>query len=242
MTVNENDEASARRVALVTGASRGLGRALAAALLERGWRVVIDARGAEALRRTAAELGHAARLTAIAGDVGDASHRAALVDAASRAGRLDLLVNNAGTLGPSPRPTLDTYPADALLEVLRINAVAPLALVQQALPRLGDGACVINVSSDAAIEPYPGWGGYGASKAALERLSAGLGVERPALRIYAFDPGDMATEMHRQAFPGEDISDRPPPEAVVPALLRLVSGDLPSGRYRAAELPAASAA
>jgi NAD(P)-dependent dehydrogenase (short-subunit alcohol dehydrogenase family) len=215
-------------VAIVTGASRGLGLALARALAARGWRLVIDAREDGPLQAAAEELG----AVAIAGDVADAVHREALVAAAG--GPVDLLVNNASVLGPSPQPRLADYPLDALERFYRVNALAPLALFQ--LAPFAPGARVINVTSDAGAEPYEGWGGYGSSKAALEQLSAILAIEHPELRIYAVDPGDMNTRMHQEAFPGEDISDRPPPEDSVPGLLALVEGDHPSGRYRAAAL------
>ena len=222
------------RVAIVTGASRGLGLALARALAERGWRLIVDARTGDELAAAAAGLDGA---TAIAGDVSDPAHRRALVAAAEEAGRLDLLVNNASTLGASPLPPLAEYPLDTLERVLRVNVLAPLALVQAALPLLArSSGRILNLSSDAAIEPYEGWGGYGASKAALDQLSNVLAAEQPELRVYAVDPGDMNTQMHQDAFPGEDISDRPPPESAVPGLLELVEGDRPSGRYRAAEL------
>jgi NAD(P)-dependent dehydrogenase (short-subunit alcohol dehydrogenase family) len=219
--------------AIVTGASRGLGLALSRALAQRGWRLVIDARDAAPLRLVADEIG----AISVAGDVADPAHRRELVAAAG--GPVDLLVNNASVLGPSPQPRLADYPLDVLEHVLRVNALAPLALFQ--LAELTPGARVINVTSDAGSEPYEGWGGYGASKAALEQLSAILAIEHPELRIYAVDPGDMNTRMHQDAFPGEDISDRPPPEESVPGLLALVEGDLPSGRYRAAALQEASA-
>src|SRR5919197_1368489 len=209
--------------ALGTGASRGLGLALARALADRGWRLVIDARGASALEAARRELAQRADVIALAGDVADARHRAALVDAAG--GRIDALVNNASVLGPSPQPALADYPIAVLEDVLRVNALAPLALVQAALPALPDGARVVNVTSDAAFEAYEGWGGYGSSKAALEQLTRILAVERAQLRVYAFDPGDMNTALHQEAFPGEDISDRPPPEDSVPALLELLEGD-----------------
>jgi NAD(P)-dependent dehydrogenase (short-subunit alcohol dehydrogenase family) len=226
----------ARPVAIVTGASRGFGRAVTAALLDRGWAVVADARRAFDLKTTAAAL-NSSRLIALPGDVTDAPHRDALVAAAIEAGPLRLLVNNASRLGPSPQPLLADYPAGELWAVYRSNVFAPLALIQAALPALTDNAGVIvNLSSDAAVEPYPGWGGYGSSKAALDQLSAVLAAEAPAVSVYAFDPGDMRTEMHQAAFPGEDISDRAEPEAKVPALLRLVDTRPAAGRYRAADL------
>jgi NAD(P)-dependent dehydrogenase (short-subunit alcohol dehydrogenase family) len=218
---------------IVTGASRGLGLALTRALAERGWRLVVDARGRDAL-----ECAHAdsAGVVAIAGDVSDPEHRRRLVAAAGP--RIDLLVNNASLLGPSPQPVLADYPLAELVRVYEANVVAPLALVQLVLPRLSAGAAILDVTSDAAVEPYAGWGGYGSSKAALEQLTAVLAAEHPALRIYSVDPGDMRTRMQQEAFPGEDISDRPPPEASVPGLLALIEGSLPSGRYRARELVA----
>jgi NAD(P)-dependent dehydrogenase (short-subunit alcohol dehydrogenase family) len=221
--------------ALVTGASRGLGLALARELHARGWRLVVDARGADALH---AAWGDTPDVVALPGDVADPDHRRALVDAA---GTIDLLVNNASVLGPSPQPSLADYPLDELRRVFEINVVAPLALVQEALPRLNAGARLLDITSDAAVEPYEGWGGYGSSKAALEQLTAILAAEHPGLRVYSVDPGDMRTQMHQEAFPGEDISDRPPPEEKVPGLLELVEGDLPSGRYRAHELAGARA-
>jgi NAD(P)-dependent dehydrogenase (short-subunit alcohol dehydrogenase family) len=217
--------------AIVTGASRGLGLALSRALAERGWRLVIDAREAGPLEAAAAGL---PGVTALPGDVGDPSHRRALVDAAGE--RIDLLVNNASLLGPSPQPALADYPLDVLEAVYRVNVIAPLALIQLALPRLSDDARIVNVTSDAAVEPYEGWGGYGSSKAALEQLTAILAAEHPARRVYAVDPGDMNTRMHQEAFPGEDISDRAAPEERVPGLLALIEGELPSGRYAAGAL------
>ncbi len=222
-------------VALVTGGSKGLGRALVSELAARGWSVVFDARGGAALRRVSAELGEHG--TAIEGDVADPDHRAQLIRAVTRIGRLDLLVNNASELGPSPLATLDRFPQAELEHVLRVNVLAPFALLQLALPHLVSAkGIVVNVTSDAAVEPYAGWGGYGGSKAALDQLSAVLGAEQPGIGVYAFDPGDMRTEMHQAAFPGEDISDRPPAETVVPALMALLDERPPSGRYRATDL------
>src|SRR4051794_217418 len=234
------DTSDAVRTALLTGASRGLGRALATALSGRGWRLVVDGRDGDRLAATVAELPRPDLVTAVPGDVADPRHRDAL--AAAVGNDLDLLVNNASDLGPSPLPHLsDLHPAD-LQQILAVNVVAPLALTASLLPALARaGGRVVNVSSDAAVEAYEGWGGYGASKAALDQLTAVLAVENPALRIYAVDPGDMATDMHQAAFPGEDISDRPAPDSVVPALLALIDGDRPSGRYRAAELVPAGA-
>jgi NAD(P)-dependent dehydrogenase (short-subunit alcohol dehydrogenase family) len=227
--------------ALVTGASKGLGRALATALNDRGWRLVIDGRDAARLTSAVAAFPRPDLVTPVAGDVADPAHRAAL--AAATGHRLDLLVNNASELGPSPLPRLTDLAPDELQRILGVNVVAPLALVQDLLPALRSaGGTVLAISSDAAVEAYEGWGGYGASKAALDQLTAVLGVENPELHVYAVDPGDMATDMHQAAFPGEDISDRPAPETVVPSLLALVDGDLPSGRYRAAELVPAEAA
>jgi NAD(P)-dependent dehydrogenase (short-subunit alcohol dehydrogenase family) len=220
-------------LAIITGASRGLGLALARALAARRWALVLDARGADDLERVRSELAQLTEVSAIAGDVADPEHRRALVAAGGE--RIDVLVNNASVLGPSPQPPLARYPLDELQRVYEVNVLAPLALIQRALPRLADGGRIINVTSDAAVEPYEGWGGYGSSKAALEQLSAILAAEHPELLVYAVDPGDMRTRMHQQAFPGEDISDRPPPEDSVPGLLAFVEGQLESGRYRARE-------
>jgi NAD(P)-dependent dehydrogenase (short-subunit alcohol dehydrogenase family) len=232
---------TADRTALVTGASRGLGHALAAELNRRGWRLVLDARDAGRLAGSVTALTHPELVAALPGDVADPEHRAAL--AAAVGPRLDLLVNNASDLGPSPLPPLAELRPGALRRIIEVNAVAPLALLQALLPALhAAGGRIVDVTSDAAVEPYAGWGGYGASKAALDLLTAVLAVEHPELRVYAVDPGDMATEMHQAAFPGEDISDRPAPATVVPALLTLVDGELPSGRYRAADLPVATGA
>ncbi len=225
-----------RRTALITGASRGLGLALARELAWQGWSLLLDGRGASALELARAELAQSAEVVAIAGDVTDPMHRAALAKAAERLGGLDALVNNASFLGPSPQPALLDYPLDVLERVFRTNVVAPLALLQAHVAALKPGARILNITSDAAVEAYPGWGGYGASKAALEHLSAIFGAERPDLRVYWVDPGDMRTQMHQEAFPGEDISDRPLPEESVPGLMRLLTGSLPSGRYQARAL------
>jgi NAD(P)-dependent dehydrogenase (short-subunit alcohol dehydrogenase family) len=218
---------------IVTGASRGLGLALARELDRRGWRLVVDARGGDALTDATADLRGA---TALAGDIADAGHRAALVEAAGE--RIDLVVNNASALGPSPQPALGAYPLDELRRVYEVNAIAPLALVQLALPRLAPGAAIVNVTSDAGVEAYEGWGGYGSSKAALEHLSAIFAAEHTGLRVYTVDPGDMRTQMQQEAFPGEDISDRPPPEQSVPGLIALIEGSAPSGRYLARDVAA----
>jgi NAD(P)-dependent dehydrogenase (short-subunit alcohol dehydrogenase family) len=214
--------------ALITGASRGLGLALARALAGEGWRLVLDARDGDALRASAP-----AGAVLVPGDVTDPEHRQTLLQALP--GPLDLLVNNASELGPSPLPALRDYPLEALRRVYEVDVLAPLALIQLLRP-----ATVVNVSSDAAVEAYEGWGGYGSAKAALDHLSAVLAQEQPDLRVLAFDPGDMRTAMHQAAFPGEDISDRPLPETVVPAFLRLL--EQPSGRYRAADLAPAGVA
>ena len=230
---------SSSRTALITGASRGLGLALARKLAEDGWKLIVDARGEEDLNAAVrAELAELTDVTAIPGDVTDEEHRRALADAAREAGGLDALVNNASILGPSPQPELMDYPLDVLETVYRVNVLAPLALTQAVRDELKPGARIINVTSDAATEPYEGWGGYGSSKAALAQLSNILGAENPELRVYAMDPGDMRTRMHQEAFPGEDISDRPLPERSVPGLISLLTGDLPSGHYEARAITA----
>jgi NAD(P)-dependent dehydrogenase (short-subunit alcohol dehydrogenase family) len=221
-------------IALITGASRGLGRAAAHALARRGWSLIVDARRADDL---AGAMRGLADVAAVPGDVTDPGHRADLAAAVGRAGALDVLVNNASRLGPSPQPLLRGYPLDELGRVYDTNVVAPLALIQLlAAPLAAAAGTIVNVSSDAAVEAYPGWGGYGSAKAALDQLTAVLAAEEPSLHCYAFDPGDMRTDMHQQAFPGEDISDRPEPETVIPALLRLIDERPPSGRYRASDL------
>ena len=219
--------------ALITGASRGLGLALARALAERRWTLILDARGAEALDAARAELSRLTHVVTIAGDVTHRAHRQALADAAQVAGGLDAVVNNASLLGLSPQPALLAYPLDVLEQVYGANVIAPLAIIQAVQDKLKPGARIINVTSDAGVQPYPGWGGYGSSKAALEQLSAVLAAENPEWRVYWVDPGDMRTQMHQEAYPGEDISDRPLPEESVPGLLALLEGDLPSGRYAA---------
>ena len=223
---------------MITGASRGLGRALAAGLAREGFALIIDARDAAGLDAAAEAIRAAGgTVTAIAGDVTDPAHRTALRQAADAAGRLDLLVNNAGTLGASPLPALADYPPDELRAAFEVNVIAPIALTQLMLPLLrASGGAVLNVTSDAAVEAYAGWGGYGAAKAALEQASNVLAAEELALRVWWADPGDLRTDMHQRAFPGADISDRPEPESVVPAFVRLISQRLPSGRYRAAHL------
>jgi NAD(P)-dependent dehydrogenase (short-subunit alcohol dehydrogenase family) len=221
-------------LAIITGASRGLGLALAEALARREWALVIDARNAGDLARAAERLSAHTEVEAIPGDVADPDHRSRLIAAAGE--RIDVLVNNASILGPSPQPALADYPLEVLRHVYEVNVLAPLALAQVTLPRMPDGGRIINVTSDAAVEPYEGWGGYGSSKAALEQLTAILGAEAPGIAVYAVDPGDMRTQMHQEAFPGEDISDRPPPQDSVPGLLALIDGELASGRYRARDL------
>jgi NAD(P)-dependent dehydrogenase (short-subunit alcohol dehydrogenase family) len=222
------------RTAIITGASRGLGLALAVELAHRDYRLVIDARGAAELAEAERALSALTTVIALPGDVTDDWHRHALVAAAGD--RVDLLVNNASALGPSPQPELARYPLSELQRVYAVNVLAPLALVQLTLPLMPEAGAIVNVTSDAAVEPYEGWGGYGSSKAALDQLSAILAAEQPDLRVYAVDPGDMRTRMHQEAFPGEDISDRPPPQASVPGLLALIDRELPSGRYQARSL------
>lgn len=224
------------RIALITGASRGLGRALARELARQGWNLIIDARDAAALAAVAAELRQTTQVAVIKGDITDAAHREALALAAREQGGLDAIINNAGMLGPSPQPNLLDYPLDTLLEVLRTNVVAQLGVIQAAQAVLKPGARILNITSDASVEAYPGWGGYGASKAALDQLSRVLAAERPDLRVYAVDPGDMRTDMQQAAYPGEDISDRPLPETSAPGIVALLEGDYPSGRYQARAL------
>ena len=236
------DATPSRRNALITGASRGLGLALARVLAGRGWGLVVDAREPSALAGVAAELARRTQVEAPAGDVADERHRLDLARAAERLGGLDVVVHNASVLGPSPQPRLAAYPLEELERVYAVNVLAPVRLTQLVLPRLRSGAKVLAVTSDAAVEAYDGWGGYGSSKAALEQAMAVLAVEHPELAVYRVDPGDMRTRMHAEAFPGEDISDRPEPDEVVPGLLALLEGRWPSGRYRAAALVGAGAA
>ncbi|MGO9219601.1 MAG: SDR family NAD(P)-dependent oxidoreductase [Streptosporangiaceae bacterium] len=223
--------------AVITGASQGLGRVTARALAGRGWSLVVDARHAGQLAEAVDGL---TTVTAIPGDVTDPAHRAAIAAAITPLGRLDLLMNNASHLGPSPQPALRSYPLAEFGQVYQTNVLAPLALIQLlAGPLTAAGGAVVNVSSDAATDAYPGWGGYGSAKAALDQLTAVLAAEEPGLRCYAFDPGDMRTAMHQRAFPGEDISGRPEPEVAAAALLRLLGQQPPSGRYRASDYPPA---
>jgi NAD(P)-dependent dehydrogenase (short-subunit alcohol dehydrogenase family) len=221
--------------AIITGASRGLGLALARALAERNWNLVLDARGGEALQKVAEELSGVTEVVAVTGDVADEAHRDQLVEAAQAMGGPDLLVNNASLLGPSPQPKLADYPLDTFRAVYEVNVTAPLALIQRALPLLSQSpqGAILNVTSDAGVEGYEGWGGYGSSKAALEQLSKVLAAELPELKVWWVDPGDMNTQMQQEAFPDEDVSDRPPPEESVPGILRLIDENVPSGRYQA---------
>ena len=225
------------RTALITGASRGLGLALARRLAADGWQLIIDGRGADALEAARVELERHTKVVAIAGDVTDSGHRQELAREALALGGLDALVNNASMLGPSPQPLLLEYPLDVLEQVYRVNVIGPLGLIQAVQHALKVGVRIMNVTSDAGVEGYEGWGGYGSSKAALEQLSHILAAENAAWRVYWVDPGDMRTQMHQEAFPGEDISDRPLPETSVPGLIELLTGDRPSGRYMARSLP-----
>jgi NAD(P)-dependent dehydrogenase (short-subunit alcohol dehydrogenase family) len=228
-----------RRTALITGGSRGLGRALAEQLAADGWNIVVDARDAAALERarTAIDAAGPGTVVAVTGDVDDPVHIAALVGAAASQGRFELVVNNAGTLGPSPLPPVASLRAVDLERTFRTNVIAPLRVIQASLPHLrAVHGAVLNITSDAAVEGYEGWGGYGASKAALEQLSRVLAAEEPGVRVWWVDPGDMRTQMHQDAFPGEDISDRPTPEERAPGFVRLVRDRPPSGRYQAADL------
>lgn len=221
--------------AIITGGSRGFGLAVARVLVGEEWDVVVDGRRGDALAAATAGIGP--RAHPVIGDVGDPLHRRSLLEQAQRLGDLRLLVNNAGALGPSPLPRLCDLAPDALLELFGVNVVVPLALTQLVLPDLvRSGGAVLNVTSDAAVEAYPGWGAYGASKAALEQISRVLSVEEPDVKVWWLDPGDMRTQMHQDAFPGEDIADRPAPEDVAPAVARLLRLSPPSGRIRASDL------
>ena len=234
-------DGSKEKTALITGASRGLGLAVARGLAARGWNLIITARDADRLRSVRDELATRTHVAAIAGDVADPAHRRELAVLARGHSGLDAVINNASTLGVSPLPELLDYPLDALTSVFETNVVAPLGLLQAVKGVLKPGARVINVTSDAAVNAYNGWGGYGASKAALEQLSAVLAAENTSIRVYWVDPGDLRTDMHQAAYPGEDISDRPLPEVRVPAFIQLLEGDLPSGRYSASALGPAAA-
>jgi NAD(P)-dependent dehydrogenase (short-subunit alcohol dehydrogenase family) len=225
------------RTILITGASRGLGRALARRLAQDGWNLIVDARGRTALESVRAELSRTSNVISVPGDVTDPVHRRLLSAAAAEMGGLDAVVNNAGILGPSPQPTLLAYPLEVLAQVYQANVIAPLGVLQAVQGQLKPGARILNITSDAGREAYEGWGGYGSSKAALEQLSAVLAAENPDWRVYWVDPGDMRTQMQQAAFPGEDISDRPLPGASVPGLVALLEGAWPSGRYVARELP-----
>jgi NAD(P)-dependent dehydrogenase (short-subunit alcohol dehydrogenase family) len=224
------------RTALITGASRGLGLALARALATNGWQLIIDARGGEALTQVKTELAQFTKVFALVGDISTTDHRQEIAKLAQELGRLDVVINNAGILGLSPQPSLLDYPLERLQEVYFTNVVAQLGVIQAVRPYLKEGARIINVTSDAGVVAYEGWGGYGSAKAALEQLSAVLAAENPQWRVYWVDPGDMRTRMHQEAFPGEDISDRALPEESVPGFLELVGGDLASGRYQARAL------
>ena len=224
-------------VAVITGASRGLGLALARTLAAEGYSLVLDGRDAGALRDAAAGLPDGVSVITVAGDIADPAHRAQLRQAAEKLGGPSLLINNAGTLGASPLPALADYPIAGLRDAFEVNVLAPIALTQLLLPGLRRlGGAVLSITSDAAVEAYAGWGGYGAAKAALEQACNVLAAEENTVRVWWVDPGDLRTRMHQQAFPGEDISDRPLPETVMPAFARLISERLPSGRYRAADL------
>lgn len=236
---------STTKTALITGASQGLGLALAKQLAQLHWHLIINARTSTDLEAARHQLAAQTHVTAISGDVTDPKHRELLRAAAQQAGGLDLLVNNAGMLGPvltTQQPELLEYPLDVLEQVFRTNVIAPLAIIQTLKDTLKSGAILINITSDAAVEAYPRWGGYGASKSALEQLSAILAAEQPEWRVYRVDPGDMRTAMHQAAFPGEDISDRPLPETSVPGFIKLINGNYPSGRYSAQKLLAESPA
>jgi NAD(P)-dependent dehydrogenase (short-subunit alcohol dehydrogenase family) len=227
---------STPKTALITGASRGLGLTLARLLAAQHWNLILDARGPGALATAQGELAPHTNVVALPGDVADPAHRLALAAAAQDLGGLDAVVNNASILGPSPQPNLLDYPLEVLEQVYRVNTLAPLALIQAVRSVLNPNASILNISSDAAVQPYAGWGGYGSSKSALEQLSAILAAENPTWRVYWVDPGDMRTQMHQEAYPTEDISDRPLPDQSAAGLVKLIEGNLPSGRYSATTL------
>ena len=228
--------------ALITGASRGLGLEIARLLARRGTNLILTARGAKALDQAAQELNKDTAVLAIPGDVADPTHSQRLVVAGQeRFGQIDILVNNASTIGLSPMPRLESYPLDALTEVFQVNTIAPLHLMQLVLPDMQrrEEGVIVNITSDAALEAYPGWGGYGASKAALEHLSRVLAAEVAGtrVRIYTVDPGDMNTQMHRDAEPGEDLSHLPGAEVSAPAIVRLIEHETTPFRRVVALMP-----
>lgn len=219
--------------ALINGASKGFGYALAHSLAEQGWSLVLTARNEEHLSRAREQLSGLTEVSIVVGDISEEKHQLALMNHLVREEiKLDLVVNNASELGISPMKPVLEYPVDKILPLIKVNTVAPVAVLQRIMTRLEEGAQIVNVSSDAAVEAYETWGIYGASKAALDHLTAVLAKEHENYYFYSFDPGDMRTDMHQLAFPGEDISDRPlPREKAVPALLDLLSSKRPSGRY-----------
>ena len=224
--------------ATITGASRGLGLALARSLAEDGWALVVDGRHAADLAAAVEPLESLTTVIPVVGDITEDAHRRDLAIAAQSLGGIDVLVLNAGTLGPSPLPPLSRLRLGDLRTTLETNLVAQLGVVQALLPHLRPGAAIVAITSDAAVEPYEGWGAYAAAKAGFEQLAAILGTERPDLRVLRVDPGDMRTQMHQDAFPGEDISDRPLPAASVPGLRGIIEGPFPSGRYQVSDVPA----
>ena len=228
---------TSKKTALITGASRGLGLAIATALAQEGWQLILNGRNPEALLKAQTALSALTEVEAISGDIMDEIHLIQFPQRITPFGQLDLVINNASTIGPSPQPALLDYPIETIHQIFHTNVIAPLSLLQKIRAYLHPKAIIINISSDASVEAYEGWGGYGASKAALDHLTAILAVEQPNWRVYAVDPGDMQTQMHQEAFPNEDISDRPLPEEVaVPALLCLIKKEWKSGRYRAQQL------
>jgi NAD(P)-dependent dehydrogenase (short-subunit alcohol dehydrogenase family) len=240
MTDRSQEVRMGHRTAIITGASQGLGLALARRLARNGWSLVIDSRHDDRLAVAAKEIvvGAADGVTvdAIAGNVSEPRHRRALAEAARKRGNLELVVNNASTLGASPLPSLRAIAPEVLREIYEVNVIAPIGLVQEVADQLREGAVVVNITSDAAIGAYESWGGYGSSKAALDQVSRILGAEHPSWRVLAFDPGDMRTEMHQAAFPGVDISDRPSPDPAADVLVELIASNRPSGRYTTSEL------